>query len=167
MNGMARTILPLLLLGASLQAQPLQFIDQLPDEPRETLRFLYAYLVDGTMWNDPFVPEETWNRIRLLFEPLNPRDGEWGAFDAAIGRNSHNAHDFFDTLETCLDIAVSPKSGGGASVPLMDFEKPRGAQAKGAFILRRGGRSAELPLPRIMLLQLILRRTRGMHSILS
>ncbi len=164
---MARCLIIAFLLAGMAQAQPLAFIDGLPGEPRETVGAFYAYVVDGTMWSNPEAPEEMWNRIRLLFEPLNPRDGEWGVFDAAIARDSHVAHDFFDTLETCLTIGVAVKGGSAQETPLVDFEKPRGARAGGTFILRRGERSAELPLPRILLLQLILRKTRGMHSVLT
>lgn len=149
-------------------SQPKQFLDLLSGDVQNTMKQFSAQFVDGEAWKQTTVSVSLLKKVEAIFSPLNPRDGDWGSFDTAINANSHVAHDFFDTLETSLSFDVKPKGSNVQPEPLVDFEKPKGVSTDKAYILINAQKKeVEAILKDVLILQMVLRKTRGLHSVLS
>ncbi len=152
----------------TILSQPKQFLDLLSGDVQNTMKQFSAQFIDGEVWKQTTVSVSLLKEVEAIFSSLNPRDGDWGVFDTAINANSHVAHDFFDTLETSLSLNVIPKGSNAQPEPLVDFEKPKGASTDKTYILINAQKKeVEATLKDVLILQIVLRKTRGLHSVLS
>lgn len=148
-------------------SQPTAFLNLLPSHAQQPMAEFVTLIVDGQMWAQPTAPSRSIELVADLFATVNPRDGEWGIFDEAIGKNSRAAHQFFDTLEISLSLNVKTKGSTSDADALVDFDKPKGSGDKTYILINAKGQSVEAKLKDVLALQLIVRRVRGLHSVLS